>query len=492
LRLAIDHVGPLRRLALDQARKRVGKKTSPASYPAPFRALEAIEASLAQPPAQGFDIEARLVGELIPTRTSRNLIWLFMSRSAVKRDLGAIRARPRPVRRLAVLGAGVMGGGIARLAADHGTPVRLKDLRYEAILDALRTAHGVWDEKAKRGEISRREIDRRSAFIAPTLDDSGLCHTDLVIEAVVEELETKQEVLAAAERRIGEQAVFASNTSCLPISEIAARAVRPGRVIGMHFFNPVHRMPLVEVIAGRHSSPEAVATAHAYALRLGKVPVIVKDEPGFLVNRILMLYLNEALVMLREGTKVEALDRAMLDFGLPTGPFGLLDHVGLESAERVGGVLRVAYGERIGGDESVLGAMIADNRLGRRNGRGFYRYRDGKPTIPDSRVRKLLGTQTHREIPAETLQERMVLAMINEAVICLQDGVVRNPREVDVAMVLGAGFPPFRGGPLRYADEIGVPILVDRLERLADAHGDRFRPADALREMVRKQHRFYD
>jgi len=385
----------------------------------------------------------------------------------------------------------VMGGGIAQLAADRGTPVRLKDLHYEAILTALRTAHGVWQKKLERKRLTRRELVQKMAFIAPTRDDSGLAGVEMVIEAVVEDLEVKRKVLADVERRINERAIFASNTSSLQITEIAARALRPERVVGLHFFNPVHRMPLVEVIAGRHSSPGAVATAHAFALRLGKVPVIVKDAPGFLVNRILTLYLNEAMRLLTEGVRLDALDRSMLAFGMPMGPFALLDQVGLDTARHVSAVIGGAFGERAQGDASVVEGMVGADRLGSKNDRGFYRYRDGKRTVPDGDVYKLIGSPPPRETPPETLQERMVFSMINEAVLCLEEGVVRNPRDIDVAMVMGTGFPPFRGGLLRHADSTGIPIVADRLSRLAEAHGSRFRPAGMLDEMVREQQRFY-
>ena len=482
---------PLRRYVLDQAQKKTGKKIRPRDYPAPFRALEAIEAALGKPIAEGLDVEARIVGELVPTQTSKNLIWLFKNQTAMKSAEGGAQASPRRVRRTAVLGAGIMGGGIAQLVADRGVPVRLKDIRYDAILDALRTAHGVWDYKLRRGRLTEREAQQKMAFIAPTLDDTGLVHADLVIEAVVENLEVKQKVLAEAERRMDSRAVFASNTSSLPIGDISARAIHPERVVGLHFFNPVHRMPLVEVIAGRHTSPEAVATARAFAVRLGKVPVIVKDEPGFLVNRILTLYLNESMRLLSEGVRIEAIDEAMVAFGMPMGPFALLDQVGLDTAKHVGEVLQAAFGERIGGDGSLLDVMVSNGRLGQKNGKGFYRYRGDKRTLVDPDAYKLLAIPAAKELPAETLQERMVLSMVNEAIVCLDQAVAREARDIDLAMVMGTGFPPFRGGLLRYADSIGIPIVADRLARLGDAHGERFRPAAMLSRMVREQRRFY-
>lgn len=488
----IENVGPVRRWVIGRARERTGKKIRAEQYPAPFRALEAIEAALTQPIADGLGLEARIVGQLVPTPTSKNLIWLFQNQAALKSSEGGIQAAPRRVRKLAVVGAGIMGGGIARLAADREIPVRLRDLHYDAILTALQTARKVWDYKLKRRRITPREVDQKMAFIAPTLDESGLRQADVVIEAVVERLEVKQQVLAEIEPRIHDRAVFASNTSSLPITEIAARAHYPERVVGMHFFNPVHRMPLVEVIAGRRSSPEAVATVRALAIRMGKVPVVVQDGPGFLVNRVLTLYLNEAMQMLMEGLRIEDVDRAMVAFGMPMGPFALLDQVGLDTAQHVGEVLEQAFGARVSGTESVLEALVGAGRLGQKTGRGFYRYRSGKRLHPDGENYRLVGDPESRKLPPETLQERMVLAMINEAAICLQEGVVREPRDVDVAMVMGTGFPPFRGGLLRHADAVGVPIVADRLGRLAEAQGDRFRPAELWADMVRRQQRFYE
>jgi 3-hydroxyacyl-CoA dehydrogenase/enoyl-CoA hydratase/3-hydroxybutyryl-CoA epimerase len=487
----VEMTPPLRRFVIGKARKATEAKANPENYPAPFRALEAIEAAFSMPISQGLDLEARIVGELVPTRTAKNLMWLFKSQSALKKDPGGIVAQPRKVRRAAVLGAGIMGGGIAQLIADRGIPVRLKDLRGDALLAALRQASKIWREQVERKRLSPREMRQRLGFISPTLDETGLSRVDIVLEAVVENLDVKQKVLASVEERIGARTVFASNTSTIPISDIAARAVRPERVVGMHFFNPVHRMPLVEVIAGQRSSPEAVSTVHAFALELGKVPVVVRDSPGFLVNRILMLYFNEALRFLAEGVAIEEADRSMQAFGMPMGPFALMDEIGLDTGQHAAAVLEAAFGKRIGAATPILQAIVGGGRLGKKNGRGFYHYKNGRRSRPDAEVPKLASSAAALHLPVETLQERMVLAMVNEAAICLEDGVVREPRDVDVAMVYGTGFPPFRGGLLRFADSIGPAVLVDRLSRLADAHGERFRPAGLLRDMVREERRFY-
>lgn len=486
-----ERLGPLRRLLLAQARKRTEARVAPENYPAPFLALEAVEGAFALGLRQGLDLEARIVGDLVPTRTSKNLIWLFKSQNALKKDPGGFVAVPRRVRRAAVVGAGTMGGGIAQLVADRKIPVRLKDVRGEALLGALRTASKVWQERVDRGRMTPREMAQAMRFLSTTLDDSGLSRVDVLVEAVVENLEVKQTVLSDAEERIPERAVFASNTSTLPISDIAAGARYPERVVGMHFFNPVHRMPLVEVIAGQRTSPEAVSTVHAFAIELGKIPVVVRDAPGFLVNRILMLYLSEAARLLAEGVSVESVDRAAVAFGMPLGPFALLDEIGLDTANHAAAVLEGAFGKRIGGTTPVLAGMVERGRLGRKSGRGFYRYRDGRRGSADPEPARLAGAAARKDLPPETLQERLILAMVNEAAVCLEDGVVRDARDLDVAMVMGTGFPPFRGGLLRYADEIGIAVLENRLSRLADAHGERFRPSGLLRDMVRADRRFH-
>jgi 3-hydroxyacyl-CoA dehydrogenase/enoyl-CoA hydratase/3-hydroxybutyryl-CoA epimerase len=489
--VGVERLGPLRRLLLARARKRTEARVAPESYPAPFLALEAVEAAFALGLRQGLDLEARIVGDLVPTRTSKNLIWLFKSQNALKKEPGGFIAVPRKVRRAAVVGAGIMGGGIAQLIADRKIPVRMKDVRGEALLGALRTASNVWRERVDRGRMTPREMTQARRFLSTTLDDTGLSRVDIVVEAVVENLEVKQRALSAAEERIPDRAVFASNTSTLPISDIAAAARHPERVVGMHFFNPVHRMPLVEVIAGQRTSPEAVSTVHAFAIELGKIPVVVRDAPGFLVNRILMLYLSEAARLLGEGVPIESVDTAAVAFGMPTGPFALLDEIGLDTANHAAAVLEGAFGRRIGGTTPVLAGMVERGRLGRKSGRGFYRYRDGRRGAADPEPARLAGAASRKDLPPETLQERLILAMVNEAVICLEDGVVRDARDLDVAMVMGTGFPAFRGGLLRYADEIGVVVLEDRLSRLADAHGERFRPAGTLRDMVRADRRFH-
>jgi 3-hydroxyacyl-CoA dehydrogenase len=290
---------------------------------------------------------------------------------------------------------------------------------------------------------------------------------------------------------VPETAIFASNTSTIPIGQIAAAAGRPERVAGMHFFNPVHRMPLVEVIRGEKSSDETIATIFALAKKLGKTPVVVRDMPGFLVNRILAPYLSEAVRLVRERCRIEDVDRAMKDFGMPVGPLALLDDVGLDVAVKAGEVLQAAFRERIksGGDE----ALVAAGRLGRKSGGGFYDYPDGKRGEPSAAAYAALRVEpaTASPLSRATIETRLVLPMVNEAAFCLEDGVVAGPGKLDLAMILGTGFPPFHGGLLRWADATGLPRVRSLLEELTGRFGSRFEPAPTIRRLADARGSFY-
>lgn len=336
--------------------------------------------------------------------------------------------------------------------------------------------------------MTDRQMEQAMGRISTTLDYRGFSTVDVVLEAVVENLDVKWKVLEQAEAVISPECVFASNTSSLPITRIASRARRPGRVVGMHFFNPVHRMPLVEVIRGEETDDVALATIYALARSLGKTPVVVQDRPGFLVNRILAPYLNEALLLVRDGASIAAVDQALIRFGMPMGPLRLYDEVGIDVADKVGGILREALGDRLEAVASIP-VFLESGRLGRKAGRGFYRHKDGAPQPdPDAEsiVRGGMGPPPGPAPGEDAIVERCMLRMIDEGARCLEEGVVQDAEDLDLALVLGIGFPPFRGGPMRHADALGAAWVVERLEALAADEGPRFEPSALLREAARE------
>lgn len=469
-----------RKILFDQARKKTLEQTR-GHYPAPLRAIEVVRVGIEDGVKAGFDAEARAVAELATSKTAKNLIHVFRLTEEAKKETGLPGAEPRPVRATAVLGAGVMGGGIAQLvAAEADLPVRMKDVRDEALASGMKHAAGLFGKQVERRRLTAPEARRKMALIGPTLDYSGFRPVDLVIEAIVENMGIKQEVFAEAARHVAADAILASNTSSLSVAGIGSKTPNPGRVVGMHFFNPVHKMPLVEVIAAEGSDPGAVNTVFAFARKLGKTPVLVKDAPGFLVNRLLMFYSTEALWLLDEGYRIQDLDRAMLDWGMPVGPIALQDEVGIDVATKVAHILHDAFAERLPVPE-WLGRVPESGRLGTKNGKGFYRYEGGERKEPDPAVYSLLGLQPRMDNPDPgVIAERMVLPMVNEAARCLEEKVVRSAGDVDLSLIFGTGFPPFRGGLCRWADQEGLPRIIATLERLESSVGGRFRPSEAL------------
>jgi len=506
-----------RAIVLRKAREQTLAK-SRGNYPALLAAIDAVAAGYDKGVAHGYREESRLFGEMAMTDVSRQLIFLFFATNELKKDPGVDPAQypdlpvsafePLPVEKIAIIGAGFMGAGIASIAVQHGSLVRLKDADHARVAKGYAAVRDVLKERLTRKQINKVQYSDYMALLGGTVDYSGFGNVDLVIEAVFEDLAVKHQVLRETEAAIKPSAIFATNTSTIPISLIAQASSRPERVLGMHFFSPVHKMPLLEVITTGETYPQVTATAVAYGKKLGKTVIVVNDGPGFYVNRILSPYLNEAAILLDQGVAIDLIDKAIVDFGFPVGPITLVDEVGLDVATKAGKIMADAFPDRMQPAKSIQ-SVVAAGRYGRKSKKGFYTYdSNGKKGEVDQTVYSLFlapgsvpvattitapnGADTSpTEMPAIQIQQRTVLAMLNEAVRCLSDGIIRSPRDGDVGAVFGIGFPPFRGGPFRYMDTVGIQIVVQRLEDLNARFPGRFEPAEMLLEMARRRQNFY-
>jgi 3-hydroxyacyl-CoA dehydrogenase / enoyl-CoA hydratase / 3-hydroxybutyryl-CoA epimerase len=488
----LDRTPAGRRLVYRQARAQVLKKTG-GHYPAPLAALEAVRIGLEHGVAAGLAEEHRAFGHLAVGEVSRKLVQIFFANTALKKDDGVPpgSASPRQIRRLGVVGSGFMGSGIAGTAVlSVEVDTRLKDADLFRVGKGIRAATDILDQRLKRRWLTRPQHERLRALLSGGDDYAGFARADLVIEAVFEEVELKRRILAEVEQRVRPDAIFASNTSTLPIREIAAEAVHPERVLGMHFFSPVEKMPLLEVIPTDVTNAEAIVTAVRFGRRMGKTVIVVEDHPGFWVNRILSPYLGQAGLLVEEGVPIELVDRTMTDWGFPVGPVALLDEVGLDVAQKAAKVMQEAFGERMRPGVG-LERLLQGGRLGRKNGRGFYRYHDGHKSGVDDSVYGLLNVKPNDAVDPETVRRRLVYAMLNEAATACGEGVIRSARDGDIGAIYGIGFPAFRGGPLRLIDDLGAARVIETLYELQDRYGERFRPAPALAEMARQGARYY-
>jgi 3-hydroxyacyl-CoA dehydrogenase/enoyl-CoA hydratase/3-hydroxybutyryl-CoA epimerase len=479
---------PFRGIIFSQARKQVMKQ-SKGKYPAPLKILELLAEIHGLEVEEALKREAKSFAVLAVTPISKRLIELFQLSESVKKTNGVgPEVKARKIERAAVLGAGVMGGGIAWAFANKDIPIRMKDLNWDAVGLGLQQAGENFGFALKKRRMTKPQFMGKMGRISGSLDFSGFKTLDVVVEAVVENMDVKKKVLQEAENYVSDDCIFASNTSSLSITEMQSAAKRPQNVGGFHFFNPVSRMPLIEVIAGAKTSPETVATLFELAKRLGKTPIVVKDGPGFLVNRLLLPYMNEAMFVFEEGVSVERIDKVMSEFGMPMGPMRLVDEVGIDVAAKVAKILHTAFGARAQASP-VSEVIVKSGRLGKKNNKGFYIYENGKPLGVDDSIPPLVTGRTTKStgLSDAELVQRMIYPMINEAALALAEGVVKTPGEVDLGMIMGTGFPPFRGGLLRFADSETPKKVVDALEKFANAGGgDRVRPNQALIEVARR------
>jgi 3-hydroxyacyl-CoA dehydrogenase/enoyl-CoA hydratase/3-hydroxybutyryl-CoA epimerase len=484
-----------RRLLLARARGESHLKTH-GHYPAPERIVDVLERYMKRGIDAAGELEAKFFGELVVSETAHHLIALFYAAEAQHADSGVDVAdgtvEAHPVEHVAVLGGGVMGSGIAYVTTASGIPVRLKERDDAGVGRALSYVKRLFDERVACHELTWMQRDRAFSLLSATSGLTGLGGADVVIEAVFEDLSLKQALLREFESLTKPTAIFASNTSSIPIGRIAEAARRPEQVVGMHYFSPVQRTELLEVVRAEKTAPHVVATVVALGKRQGKTVIVVKDSVGFYTSRILAPYLNEAVQLLSEGITVEAIDKALVDWGWAVGPFQLVDELGLDLVAHVAEMVHGAFGERLIPPDAMV-RLIGDDRKGRKNSRGFYSY--GYPSTPERRVDttvyRSLEVEPHGRLPQEEIQMRCGLQLVNEALHAFGDGILRSAREGDLGAVLGLGFPRFRGGPFRYVDTLGAEEVLRRVQGYCDRLGRRWSPAPVLVDMAKKGRRFH-
>jgi len=492
-----------RSIVYKQATKSVLSKTK-GNYPAPVKIINCIKTGVEQSSAKGFQIEAEHFAELVMSAESAQLRNLFFATTEMKKEQGVADVMPEKIAKAGVLGGGLMGGGIAFVTATKANiSARIKDISHQGISHALKYSFDILNKKVKRRFMRNSEMQKQMAMITGCIDYSGFDDIDIVVEAVFENLELKQNMVLEIEKQAKASTIFASNTSSLPISSIAAKAARPENVIGLHYFSPVDKMPLVEIIPHDGTSDQTISTTVAFAKKQGKTPIVVKDKAGFYVNRILAPYMNEAAILLLAGEPIDKLDKALVNFGFPVGPMQLLDEVGIDVGTKIGPILQADLGDRFAAP-SAFSKLLDDGRLGKKANKGFYLYgknvkkgfmqkgqKGQKGKQVDESIYSLLNLTPAGSLSADEIAKRCTYMMLNEAARCVDEGIVRNARDGDIGAIFGIGFPPFLGGPLRYIDKIGAQSLVAQLSRWAEQHGERYIPCDALVAMAESGTSYY-
>ena len=445
-------------------RRETAARAAREHYPAPFAIIDLWEQHGASPTPEAFEAEAQSFGDLSVTATSRNLVRVFFLQERLK-HLGEARA---PVQHVHVVGAGIMGGDIAAWCALRGLEVTLQDREERFVTPALERASRLFDKRLPDAEARAQARGRLRADLA----GDGVADADVVIEAIFEDLGAKQELFERVQQQLKSGAIMASNTSSIPLQDLAAALAEPDRLVGLHFFNPVARLPLVEVVVAPETSESTRHQAIAFARQIGKLPLPCQSRPGFLVNRILAPYMAEAMELAREGVPLAEIDQVARDFGMPMGPIELADSVGLDVALHVARILAPVIGRPVAAE---LESLVAAGRLGAKSGQGFYTWAHDKPVKPE-----LTGSGTDAGV-----RDRLVLALLNEAAACLHEGIVEDADLLDAGVIFGTGFAPFRGGPLHHAQTEGIDSVVARLDELTEQHGLRFRPSPGW-EQVRR------
>lgn len=484
-------------MAFNSAKGVIFAKANPKHYPAVAIALEAIEKHANLNRDDAIALEAKGFAKAATTPQATALVGLFLNDQTVKKLAKKHSQNAQTIKQAAVLGAGIMGGGIAYQAATKGLPIIMKDIQTKQLDLGMNEAGKLLSKEVERGKSTPAKMAQTLSHIRPTLNYGDFGEVDIVIEAVVENPTIKESVLSEVEGLVKQDAILASNTSTISITRLAHALKRPENFVGMHFFNPVHRMPLVEVIRGEKTSDTAIATTVALAQKMGKTPIVVNDCPGFLVNRVLFPYFGAFDLLVKDGADFVRIDKTMEKFGWPMGPAYLLDVVGMDTGVHAAKVMAEGFPDRMKPDyKGATQLMFEHERLGQKNGVGFYQYetdKRGKPKkIADSTTYELLNlVQTdHQEFDEQEIIDRMMIAFCNETVRCLEDDIVASPAEADMAMIMGVGFPPFRGGPCRYIDQIGVANYVALCDKYAYL-GKAYEAPAKLRDMAQNGETFY-
>ncbi|WP_018984501.1 fatty acid oxidation complex subunit alpha FadJ [Salinimonas chungwhensis] len=481
-----------RGMVFKKAREQTQSKTK-GNYPAPMKIIDVIETGMDEGMAAGLRAEAKAFGELVMTPESYQLRQIFFATTEMKKENGVKGVEPRKVKKAGILGGGLMGGGIAYVTATKASvPARIKDIKPDGIAHAMKYSYDLLNKKVKKGYMRKTAMQKQMSLLTGTLDYRGYQDADIVIEAVFEDVSLKQKMVADIEANCNDNTVFASNTSSIPIGQIAAEAQRPQNVIGLHYFSPVDKMPLAEVIAHEKTSDETISTTVEFARKQGKTPVVVKDGAGFYVNRILAPYMNEAANLLLEGEPIDHIDKSLVKFGFPVGPVKLLDEVGIDVGTKIIPILVDAFGDRFTAP-GAFDKVLEDNRKGKKNGKGFYKYDDSKDSGKevDESIYSLLNIEPSSSKSEQEIAERCVLMMLNEAARCLDEGVIRNPRDGDIGAIYGIGFPPFLGGPFHYMDALGIDTVVEKLSQYAEKVSGKFSPCELLTSMKEQGKTFY-
>ena len=464
-----------RQFVFNQASKGVLAKTK-GNYPAPLKIIDCVRSGIEQSPAVGYQVEADHFGNLVMSSESEQLRNIFFATTEMKKEQGVEGVNAKKVTSTGVLGGGLMGGGIAFVTATKAKlAVRIKDINHKGISHALKYSYDLLNKKVKRRFIRKSQMQQQLALITGTTDYSGFKDIDIVVEAVFEDLSLKQKMVADIEQSCKPTTIFASNTSSLPIGQIAEQAERPENVIGLHYFSPVDKMPLAEIIAHDKTSEQTISTTVEFAKKQGKTPIVVKDKAGFYVNRILAPFMNEAAYILLDGEPIEKLDKALVNFGFPVGPMQLLDEVGIDVGAKIGPILSKELGERFA-TPAAFDKLISDDRLGKKSQKGFYLYgkKSKKGKQVDTSIYQLLSITPEGRLSEELIAKRCLYMMLNEAARCLDEGTIRNARDGDIGAIFGIGFPPFLGGPFRYIDKLGAVSLVQQLNQWANEYGETF------------------